>query len=128
MSAEGQGIPFKILNEAVGTVVTLELDSGDVFTGQLKSVENTMNVQLTDVKKTSSKGKVSEAKAVYLRGSNVVFFQLPDALMTSPAVVAAQTLLTASTDKRGAPSEKADKGFGGGRLGKKRPREETNEA
>lgn len=108
-------IPVKILIDAVGTQIYLELETGDSYSGRLTNVEDNMNVLLEDVKKTNKQGTATQLTKVYVRGSNVVFFQLPDALATSPAVQAALALTTAKTDARGAGA-----GFGGGRLGDKK--------
>lgn len=111
--ADSSGIPVKILLDAVGTQVHLEVESGESYSGRLKNVEDNMNIQLETVTKTNRQGKTSSLQSVYLRGSSVVFFQLPDALITSPAVVAALAVVVdAKHDARG-----AGQGFGGGRLG-----------
>jgi small nuclear ribonucleoprotein D3 len=90
MSKEASsGIPVKLLHEAVGTIVTAELDNGDLYTGRLTSTEDNINVQLDDAKKTTKGGKVHECPTVFIRGSNIVFVQLPEALKASPAVQAA---------------------------------------
>lgn len=121
------GIPVKILLDAVGTQVYLELETGESYSGRLTNVEDNMNVQLQDATKTSRNGKATtQLKSVYVRGSNVVLFQLPDALASSPAVVAALAVVDSSSDARGAGS-----GFGGGRLGPKGPaakKRERNES
>ncbi|CUI15571.1 small nuclear ribonucleoprotein, putative [Bodo saltans] len=110
------GIPVKILLDAVGTQVYLELETGESYSGRLTNVEDNMNVQLQDATKTSRNGKsTSSLKSVYVRGSNVVLFQLPDALASSPAIQAAMAITDSKSDARGAGS-----GFGGGRLGEKK--------
>ncbi|RMZ79875.1 hypothetical protein DV737_g3228, partial [Chaetothyriales sp. CBS 132003] len=64
------GIPIKLLNEAQGHVVTLELTSGQVYRGKLLEAEDNMNVQLKDITATARDGRVSHLDQVYIRGSH----------------------------------------------------------
>eukprot|EP00331_Platyophrya_macrostoma_P000709 CAMPEP_0176408522 /NCGR_PEP_ID=MMETSP0127-20121128/1998_1 /TAXON_ID=938130 /ORGANISM="Platyophrya macrostoma, Strain WH" /LENGTH=129 /DNA_ID=CAMNT_0017787817 /DNA_START=76 /DNA_END=465 /DNA_ORIENTATION=+ len=101
------GIPMKILLDAVGTHVYLELETGETYEGRLVNVEDSLNVLLEDATKKTKVGHPSHLERVYVRGSNIVFFQLPDALKTSPQVQAALAIPNSKSDARG---------FGGGRL------------
>ncbi|KAF4307431.1 small nuclear ribonucleoprotein Sm D3 [Botryosphaeria dothidea] len=74
------GIPIKLLNEATGHVVTLELTTGHVYRGKLLEAEDNMNVQLKDITVTARDGRVSHLDQVYIRGSHVRFFIVPDML------------------------------------------------
>ncbi|MCJ1395408.1 small nuclear ribonucleoprotein Sm D3 [Xylographa bjoerkii] len=102
------GIPIKLLNEAQGHVVTLEITSGQVYRGKLieglqllmpslefvsyvvrqtvltdlraSVAEDNMNVQLKDITVTARDGRVSHLDQVYIRGSHVRFFIVPDML------------------------------------------------
>ncbi|CUS11520.1 unnamed protein product, partial [Tuber aestivum] len=94
------GIPIKLLNEAQGHVCTLELTSGQIFRGRLfegtcpppptlfpptlptnpSTSEDNMNVQLRDITVTARDGRVSHLDQVYIRGSHVRFFIVPDML------------------------------------------------
>jgi small nuclear ribonucleoprotein D3 len=92
------GIPIKLLNEATGHVVTLEITSGQVYRGRLlegvcreyiivpftfanvNPAEDNMNVQLKDITVTARDGRVSHLDQVYIRGSHVRFFIVPDML------------------------------------------------
>ncbi|KAH0610825.1 uncharacterized protein H6S33_011252 [Morchella sextelata] len=74
------GIPIKLLNEAQGHVCTLELTSGQIFRGKLIEAEDNMNVQLKDITVTARDGRVSHLDQVYIRGSHVRFFIVPDML------------------------------------------------
>ncbi|KNG82461.1 hypothetical protein ANOM_010305, partial [Aspergillus nomiae NRRL 13137] len=76
------GIPIKLLNEAQGHVVTLEITSGVVYRGKLLEAEDNMNVQLKDITVTARDGRVSHLDQVYIRGSHVRFFIVPDMLRT----------------------------------------------
>ncbi|KIW03832.1 uncharacterized protein PV09_05131 [Verruconis gallopava] len=78
------GIPIKLLNEATGHTVTLELTSGDVYRGKLIEAEDNMNVQMIDVQNTSREGRVSHLERVYVRGSHIRYFIVPDMLRNAP--------------------------------------------
>ncbi|CCW59844.1 unnamed protein product [Phytomonas sp. EM1] len=103
-------IPLKVLYDAIGTKVSLELANGEVYSGTLTELQDTMNVLLVDATKVSKSGKKTTMKSVFLRGSNVVFFQLSDLLQMSPALLAAGKLAPKAQDKRG-----DGKGFGSSR-------------
>ncbi|KAL8860013.1 MAG: hypothetical protein Q9178_003562 [Gyalolechia marmorata] len=77
------GIPIKLLNEAQNHVVTLEITSGQVYRGKLIEAEDNMNVQLKDITVTARDGRVSHLDQVYIRGSHVRFFIVPDMLSTT---------------------------------------------
>lgn len=96
------GIPIKLLNEAQGHIVTLEITSGQTYRGKLiegmcppsqalgederglltqgVAAEDNMNVQLKDITVTARDGRVSHLEQVYIRGSHVRFFIVPDML------------------------------------------------
>ncbi|KAG7288905.1 hypothetical protein NEMBOFW57_005265 [Staphylotrichum longicolle] len=102
------GIPIKLLNEAQGHIVTLEITSGQTYRGKLiegallspnsgtdgtpantnvrwwKTAEDNMNVQLKDITVTARDGRVSHLEQVYIRGSHVRFFIVPDMLRNAP--------------------------------------------
>ncbi|CAG8421349.1 unnamed protein product [Penicillium salamii] len=80
------GIPIKLLNEAQGHVVTLEITSGVVYRGKLLEAEDNMNVQLKDITVTARDGRVSHLDQVYIRGSHVRFFIVPDMLRYGPDI------------------------------------------
>lgn len=90
-----------------GHVVTLEITSGQVYRGKLLegapdprlfflpvptlcaranirtfwiTAEDNMNVQLKDITVTARDGRVSHLDQVYIRGSHVRFFIVPDML------------------------------------------------
>jgi small nuclear ribonucleoprotein D3 len=54
----GIGIPIKLLHECEGYIISIETVAGEVFRGQLKNAEDTMNVQMEQVQYTNSKGKI----------------------------------------------------------------------
>ncbi|KAJ5090254.1 small nuclear ribonucleoprotein SmD3 [Penicillium argentinense] len=78
------GVPIKLLHEAQGHIVTVEINTGDTYRGKLIESEDAMNVQLKDVSLTARNGKVSHLDEIYIRGSNVVFFIIPDMLRYAP--------------------------------------------
>lgn len=78
------GIPIKLLHEASPHVVTVEMKVGDLYRGTLLSVEDNMNVQLRKVTYTRRDGKVNHLDFVFLRGSKVRMFILPDILACAP--------------------------------------------
>jgi small nuclear ribonucleoprotein D3 len=72
------GAPVKLLHEAAGFVVTIELVSGDVYRGTLRMVEDNMNCFLHDVIHTAHDGQQVRADSAYLRGSNILFVNVPE--------------------------------------------------
>lgn len=80
----GISVPVKLLNEAQGHVISLELSNGISYRGKLIEAEDNMNVQLEDVIITGKDGCVKNASQVYIRGSQIQFFSVPDMLIHAP--------------------------------------------
>mmetsp|Transcript_30255 Transcript_30255/g.42874 ORF Transcript_30255/g.42874 Transcript_30255/m.42874 type:complete len:142 (-) Transcript_30255:40-465(-) len=78
------GVPTKLLFEAEGMKITVELKSGEIYRGLLESAEDTMNVTLTDVIRTARNGQINKLSSCYLRGSSVRFIALPELLKNAP--------------------------------------------
>ncbi|KND03810.1 hypothetical protein SpCBS45565_g06646 [Spizellomyces sp. 'palustris'] len=78
------GVPIKLLHEAEGHIITLELKSGAIYRGKLLDAEDSMNVQLKDIIVTQRDGRQSQLEQVYVRGSQVRFFIVPDMLKNAP--------------------------------------------
>ncbi|GKY90920.1 hypothetical protein MPSEU_000064800 [Mayamaea pseudoterrestris] len=78
------GIPIKLLYEAEGMKITVELKSGEIYRGLLLGAEDTMNVSLSEVLRTSRTGQISKLPTVYLRGKSIRFIALPDLLKSAP--------------------------------------------
>ncbi|KAJ1958403.1 small nuclear ribonucleoprotein Sm D3 [Dipsacomyces acuminosporus] len=78
------GVPVKLLHESQGHIITLELKTGQLYRGQLTETEDNMNVQMKDITVTERDGRTSHLKHVYVRGSNVRFFIVPDMLKNAP--------------------------------------------
>lgn len=78
------GVPIKLLFEAEGMKITVELKNGEIYRGLLVGAEDTMNVSLSDVIRTAKNGQVSKLPNVYLRGKSVRLIALPDLLKSAP--------------------------------------------
>lgn len=85
------GVPIKLLYEAEGMKITVELKSGEIYRGLLLGAEDSMNVSLQDVLKTARNGKITKLPNVYLRGSSVRLIALPDLLKSAPVFQKVQT-------------------------------------
>ncbi|KAI9201903.1 Sm-like ribonucleoprotein [Polychytrium aggregatum] len=78
------GVPIKLLHEAIGHVITIELKTGSTYRGQLIEAEDNMNVQLKNITVSTHDGKVSQLDQVFVRGSQIRFFIVPDMLKNAP--------------------------------------------
>ncbi|KAL8158857.1 hypothetical protein V2J09_000394 [Rumex salicifolius] len=78
------GIPVKLMHEAAGHVVTVELKSGELYRGSMIECEDNWNCQLENITYTSKDGKVSQLEHVFIRGSRVRFMIIPDMLKNAP--------------------------------------------
>ncbi|KAJ3122219.1 small nuclear ribonucleoprotein Sm D3 [Nowakowskiella sp. JEL0407] len=78
------GVPIKLLHEAQGHIIQLELKTGFIYRGKLLDAEDNMNVQLRDITVTARDGRVTQLEQVYIRGSQVRFFIVPDMLKNAP--------------------------------------------
>lgn len=76
--------PIRLLHEADGFVVTVETRDGQIFRGTMQGSEDTMNCELRDVSYTDSNGNEGHTDSVYIRGSNILYFVLPDMFANSP--------------------------------------------
>lgn len=83
-SQKGIGIPIKLMHEAEGHVVTVELKSGEMYRGELFEVEDNWNCQLKDVTATAKDGRVSQLEHIFIRGSRIRFLIVPDMLKNAP--------------------------------------------
>jgi len=80
----GVGIPTILLHDGEGTIVTVELKSGDLYRGFLDETEDNMNCVLKDAVRTDLRGHTSHCEQVYLRGSQILFIIFPDMLKHAP--------------------------------------------
>ncbi|KAF5832450.1 hypothetical protein DUNSADRAFT_11650 [Dunaliella salina] len=83
-SQKGIGIPIKLMHEAEGHVITVELKSGEMYRGELFDAEDNWNCQLKDVTATGRDGRVSQLDHIFVRGSRVRFIIVPDMLKNAP--------------------------------------------
>eukprot|EP01035_Chromulina_nebulosa_P018229 gene18229-23898_t len=72
MALSTAGVPIKLLHEAEGHVVTIELKVGDIYRGLLIEAEDTMNCQLKEVTYTARNGRVSKLELVFIRGGQKI--------------------------------------------------------
>ncbi|EEB06258.2 Sm snRNP core protein Smd3 [Schizosaccharomyces japonicus yFS275] len=75
---------IKLLHEAQGHIVTMELENGATYRGKLIEAEDNMNCQLKDISVTARDGRVSHLDQVYIRGSHIRFLIVPDMLKNAP--------------------------------------------
>mmetsp|Transcript_12375 Transcript_12375/g.26729 ORF Transcript_12375/g.26729 Transcript_12375/m.26729 type:complete len:124 (-) Transcript_12375:760-1131(-) len=83
-SQKGIGIPVKLIHEAIGHVVTVELKSGEMYRGELFEAEDNWNCQLKDVTATGKDGRVAQLDHIFVRGSRIRFIIVPDMLKNAP--------------------------------------------
>ncbi|CAG8505763.1 5926_t:CDS:2 [Ambispora leptoticha] len=62
------GVPIKLLHEAQGHIVTLELNNGTVYRGKLSEAEDNMNVQLREITVTARDVARAQARGGRGRG------------------------------------------------------------
>jgi len=90
------------------------LKNGVVYRGHLMNVEDNMNSLLEGVTVTMKDGKINNLEQVYLRGSQIVFFIMPDMLKHAPMFKPPSK----NRGKGGLIPGKGGKGFGGKGKGK----------
>ncbi|XP_027156861.1 small nuclear ribonucleoprotein SmD3b-like [Coffea eugenioides] len=78
------GIPVKLLHEAAGHIVTVELKSGELYRGSMVECKDNWNCQFENITFTTKDGKVSQLEQVFIRGSKVRFMVIPDMLKNAP--------------------------------------------
>lgn len=108
MANAGLGVPVKLLHESLGHIITVELKTGQLYRGKLAegishstlvhdtrwltfllfiAAEDNLNISLKDITVTGRDGRVSQLDQVYIRGSMVRFFIVPDMLQNAPMCV-----------------------------------------
>lgn len=101
----GLGVPVKLLHEALGHVITVETKTGQMYRGKLADgnlgsngpcakikphcnafsiAEDSLNVSLRDITVTGRDGRVTQLEQVYIRGSMIRYFIVPDMLQNAP--------------------------------------------
>ena len=104
MANAGLGVPVKLLHESLGHTITVELKTGQLYRGKLAegafhhllsqpmlknpffvcAAEDNLNISLKEITVTGRDGRVSQLDQVYIRGSMVRFFIVPDMLQNAP--------------------------------------------
>lgn len=74
----GVGIPTILLHDGEGTIVSIEMRSGETYRGLLDEAEDNMNCVLKDAARTDLNGNVTRVEQIYLRGSQILFIIFPD--------------------------------------------------
>jgi small nuclear ribonucleoprotein D3 len=115
-------IPLILLREAVGHVVVVELNSKDEYRGMLKLAEESMNITLSKCTHTSRVGKKSSLEEVYLRGSSIRLFVLPDLLANAPVLKSVANSAAAATAGEARQGKDKKNKQGGDQSRVKRPR------
>ena len=82
----GSGVPIRLLHEAEGHIVSIEMRNGDLYKGTLVESLDNMNVKLMQVmyynSNNSETGKAIQQ--VYIRGSQIRFISMPSMLKHAP--------------------------------------------
>jgi small nuclear ribonucleoprotein D3 len=114
------GIPIKLLHEAEGHVVTIELKTGEVYRGRLLEAEDNMNCKMNEITLTGRDGSKHPLEHAFIRGSHIRFLILPDILKNAPMF---RKDLTKALKAKGLATAVAKSnvgGRGGGRGGRGR--------
>ncbi|KAG6952202.1 hypothetical protein JG687_00013161 [Phytophthora cactorum] len=69
----GVGIPTILLHDGEGTIVSIEMKTGETYRGLLDETEDNMNCVMKDAVRTDINGNTSHVEQVYLRGSQILF-------------------------------------------------------
>merc|ERR1711862_861479 len=83
-SLKAVGVPVKLLHEAIGHIVSIELKSGEVYRGDMTTAEDNWNCQLKNVMTTTQDGRQKQFEHVFIRGSHIRFLTVPDMLKHAP--------------------------------------------
>lgn len=75
----GRGIQREAIRRYAGFSASSQIGGSDT-----RAAEDNMNVQLKDITVTARDGRVSHLEQVYIRGSHVRFFIVPDMLRNAP--------------------------------------------
>ncbi|KAE8683507.1 Small nuclear ribonucleoprotein Sm D3 [Hibiscus syriacus] len=78
------GIPVKLLHEASGHFITVELKSGELYRGSMAKCKDNWNCQLENITFTAKEGKVLQLEHVFIRVSKVGLTVIPDRLKNAP--------------------------------------------
>ena len=74
----GVGIPTILLHDGEGTIVSIEMKTGETYRGLLDETEDNMNCVMKDAVRTDINGNTTQVEQIYLRGSQILFIVFPD--------------------------------------------------
>jgi small nuclear ribonucleoprotein (snRNP)-like protein len=83
-------IPVRLVHEAKGMQVTVELENGETYTGTLTMIDGSMNMELENATVVDKKGRSRQTDSILIRGSMITFVNLPANLPVAPIVTEAQ--------------------------------------
>ena len=78
------GVPLKLVHEAKNHVVTIESKEGELYRGHLVETDDTMNCLLENCHYTAADGRTTYFDRVFIRGSQIRFFIVPDMFKNAP--------------------------------------------
>merc|ERR1719167_4618 len=81
------GIPIKVLHETEGHIIKVKLNNEVTYKGRVESVDDFMNIILSNVTETNKLGEKKNSKGVYLSGNEISFVYLPDILLNSMSII-----------------------------------------
>ncbi|KAG7380788.1 hypothetical protein PHYPSEUDO_006789 [Phytophthora pseudosyringae] len=82
----GVGIPTILLHDGEGTIVSIEMKTGETYRGLLDETEDNMNCVMRDAVRTDINGNTTHVEQVYLRGSQILFIVFPDIYPSQPGL------------------------------------------
>jgi small nuclear ribonucleoprotein D3 len=77
---------LKILKESRPFLISIETKGNIIFRGNLTFIEDNMNCILENTVSVDRSGRISKFRNVYLRGSNIKIFILPEVLKMAPNI------------------------------------------
>ena len=78
------GVPSKLIHEAKNNIITVEVKTGDTYRGFLVDLDDTMNCLIENCVQTTVDGKSIRIDQIFLRGSQIRFFIVPDMFKNAP--------------------------------------------
>lgn len=77
---------LKILKDSKPYLISIETKGNKIFRGNLIFIEENMNCMLENTISIDSTGKISKFRSIFLRGSNIKLFIIPDTLKDVPFI------------------------------------------
>lgn len=91
------GIPVKLLQEAIGHMVVIELQRGIVIRGRLLEVETCMNIVLEDVVMKDA-NQTKRLPSIVIRGNLILYIIMPHKMKYAPLLQKVQEVVAARKD------------------------------